>query len=109
MQIYVRGKNLAPQHQVGLSSYALGKYYPVDAEGKPDGQPFDRKYQIDLYHRVTGTPYQVVTGRVGKPAKYAPGESDRVQNSRTERKAAKARWAREYRAKKKSQNTLDIL
>jgi hypothetical protein len=107
MQTYVRGHQLPPQHQSGLSKYALGKYYPVNTEGVPNGQPFDRKYQIELYHRATGTPYQIVTGKVGKPRKHKPGEADRLQNARPERKVAKAKWARENRAKKKSQNTLD--
>lgn len=103
MMIYIRGTHLAPQHQTGLSKYALGKYYPVDAEGTPIGKPFNRRWEIQVYHTAEGTPYHVVTGAVGKPRQHQPGEYDKLRYQNPERKAYLVEKTKERRAKKSTQ------
>lgn len=85
------------EHRATLSKAGLLKYYLVDESGAPVGKPFERRWQLEAYEATVAGDYQVITGMVGRPRVYAPGEYDRKRDATPERKAAKRDRMRKIR------------
>lgn len=102
MKTYVRGNCLSPEVQATLTAAGLKKYWLVDADDKPIGKPFLRRFEVELYEATQGGDYEIVANPRGKPRQYATEQErkaahDRKRSTDPARRQYKAEWIRRKR------------
>lgn len=96
MKTYQRGNLFPDEVTATMSGEGLKKYWLLSPDGTPDPscKPFLRKFEIELAHKLTGEPYQIITGKRGRPK----GDRDKYRAYR-DRVAADPVKAEERRRK----------
>ncbi len=102
VRTYIRGDRLAPDRDSNFSKAKLLKYWLVDEDGCPIGNPFSRRSDVELYEATIAGEYQIITGKRGRPRLHATAkEKERSRESKRnqdpDRKQYKSEWIRKRR------------
>lgn len=107
MRVYKRGDRFPPEFDSFFASNASrSKYWLVGPDGEPVGKPFARRFEIHLLHVATGEEYEIDSRPVGRPPSGKTPQEIRADHDRKRaddagRKAKKAQYARDRRARQK--------